>query len=134
MIDRETLFRNILVASGSDLYTAVSTRVWFPVARKNFTNTEKAIVFHNEVSDHHTTGATARSTFTCKCYGGSGSYSDAKNVAGNLIDKIHDYKDSNVHKAEVIQDFQGATEPQADGANWPSYVVKVRVTFNRDPS
>lgn len=105
-----------------------------PVLPEGFANTSKAIVFHPEGTQHHVTGGNHRTTFLCKCYGGSDSYSTARAVGVALYEHTHnqggEIADAYIHKFEVLDEFQGGDEP-SDG--WPTHIVRVQMLWSELP-
>lgn len=131
MIDRNALFRDVLVkdiAANAALFAAIGTRAWYPVARKSFINTEKAIVFHIDSGARHVTGTNQKTSFLCKFYGGSGSYRDAEALFQLAHDRLITYTDADIQRVEIPNDFQGGEEP---GEGWPRHMARIQVLFNQ---
>ena len=87
MIDRTQIVYELLTAA-SPLATAIGDRAWNPVAHRSWNGTQKAIVFHQDGSDSHITGATNSAQFVFKCYGGDNTYTSSRVLFGLLYDRL----------------------------------------------
>lgn len=136
MIDRAAIFDAWLRQSPSTFATFMGTQggaipVSCPVAPASFDNSYKAIVFHPDGEAADINGSTIRSSFTCKCYGGSNAYEDARAVAGALYDHCHNkrgwgFASAKICKMIVLDQFQGGEEPDL---GWPVQIVRIEMIW-----
>lgn len=100
-----------------------------PVAPMGWTNSHKAIIYHEETGTAHITGATLGATFVFKCYGGDDSYTNARAVRDALYDYLHNARgvetaSGRLVLAELIVRFQGPPEPET---GWPVAMAKYNI-------
>jgi len=130
MIDRTDIMYEFLTAS-SPLATEIGSNVWSPIAKKRWDGTQKAIVFHQDTSDSHITGATNSATFVFKCYGGDNTYKSARTIFRLLYDRLQMASDTvasgTIISAQLLSDFVLPPEPET---NYKAHTARFSVSFS----
>ena len=130
MIDRISTMYEFLTAS-SPLASQVGTNVWSPIAKKKWDGSQKAIVFHQDSSDSHLTGATNSATFVFKCYGGDSTYKSARDIFRLLYDRLQMASETvasgTIIQAQLLSDFVLPPEPET---NYKAHTARFSVTFS----
>ena len=130
MIDRTDIMYEFLTAS-SPLTTEVGSNVWSPIAKKRWDGSQKAIVFHQDTSDSHITGATNSATFVFKCYGGDNTYKSARTIFRLLYDRLQMASDTvasgTIISAQLLSDFVLPPEPET---NYKAHTARFSVSFS----
>jgi len=96
-----TVMYEVLTTSGTDLYTAVATRI-YPRLPRAFRNEAKAIQFDIDGGDHETGTPIMRPRFVFKCYGGSLDSDDSWDLWKNLYDRLHELADVTVTEGYLM--------------------------------
>lgn len=87
MTDRTQIIYEILTAA-SPLATQIGTRAYSPISPDSSSPADKHIIFHQASSGSHITGSTNTASFIFKVYGGSNTYSSARELFGLLYDRL----------------------------------------------
>ena len=129
MIDRVQIVYEFLTAS-SALADEISTRAWCPYAPDSWDGTQKAIVFHQDVSDSHITGATNTAQFVFKCYGGANTWSSARTLFGLLYDRLQMASETvasgKIMTARLVSDDMLPPEPDT---KYKAHGARFLITF-----
>lgn len=129
MIDRTQVIYEFLTAT-STLSPEIGSRVYSPVAPRSWDNTAKTIIYHQDTSDSHLTGATNSAQFIFKCYSGNNSYADCRELFGLLYDRLQMASETTaggtIISARLVSDDQ--LEPEPDTKH-KAHMARFVITF-----
>ena len=123
------IVREWLATSGTTLYTLCATRISTPVAPNGFSNTQAAIIFHQEAGRGESDPNVSDDVYVFKCYGGSAQYSDARNVFRKLYDRLHTKSGDTASDGGIVDAYcvaQTMAGPEPD-TGWPVHISKFRI-------
>lgn len=130
MIDTAQIIYDHLSEIGSDLYNECGTRIWTPVAPSDWDNVDPCVIFNESSSGAHYSGATIRSLFNFKCYGGSSQYGNEATVFRYLFDRLHGttrtLPSGGIISAQMVSANQLPPEPDTQ---FHSYQCTFAITF-----
>lgn len=130
MIDRTQIIYEFLTAA-SDLATEIGTNCYSPIAPSNWDASTKAIVFHQDVSTSHITGATNTAQFVFKCYGGSNTYTSSRTLFRLLYDRLQMASETvasgTIISARLLNDSQLPPEIET---KYKAHLAQFLVTFD----
>ena len=130
VIDTAQIIYDYLTEIGTDLYEQCATRVWTPVAPNDWANAVPCIIFNEQSSGAHYSGATVRSLFNFKCYGGSSQYGNEASVFRYLFDRLHGatatVASGGIISSQLVSANQMAPEPDTQ---FHSYQCSFAITF-----
>lgn len=130
MVDTAQIIYDYLSASGTNLYDQCGTRIWTPVAPNDWANADPCVIFNESSSGAHYSGATIRSLFNFKCYGGSSQYGNEATVFRYLYDRLHattkTVASGTIVSAQLVSANQLPPEPDTQ---FHSYQSSFAITF-----
>ncbi len=130
LIDRTQIVYEFLTAS-SPLATEIGTNLWSPIAHRSWDGGTKAIVFHQDVSDSHITGAVNTAQFVFKCYGGSDTWTSARTLFRLLYDRLQMASETvtsgTIISARLLTDSQLPPEIET---KYKAHMAQFLVTFD----
>lgn len=118
--DSTQLFYSVLTKAGTPLYDLVGARVYAVMANPQWRNAEPAIVFSvlSETAYTHRSMVEGRVSF--RCYGGTNSYSEARQVARALIDRLDNASETHDANGLITCFHEVSTLNVPDGdTGWP---------------
>ena len=130
LIDRTQIVYEFLTAS-SALATEIGTQCYSPIAPSSWNASTKALVFHQDTSSSHITGATNSATFVFKAYGGSNTYTSARTLFRLLYDRLQMASETvasgSIISARLLNDSQ--LPPEID-TEYKAHLAQFLITFN----
>jgi len=128
LVDSTQVIWEFLTATGTSLYTAVSTRVWDREFPASFKNTQKALVFMAQETVERNNDDQICSVII-KHFGGSNKRSDARSLARLTFERLDSQRGS-VASGEItlakclIFDMGPFVDPLT---GWPNHLSKYEV-------
>jgi len=121
------IIRDHLVKTGTPLFTANGTRVYFRQLPQGFTNTQSAIVL--TVADESTqmNGADSMVLANMRLYSGAQTSASVDALYESLHKRLHDVAEGKINKGRVDR-AQDSTDPDT---GWPLKLVTARIRIEQ---
>lgn len=133
-VDSVQVVYEALTASGSDLHTLIGSRAYSPVAPHPsvWANANPAIVYRPLAESTNASGGLEFVEMQFRCYGGTGSYKDARTVYRALRDRLEHVGSRSLASGRIERAFLiwGRQEPLEPETGWPCHTAVYRLILS----
>lgn len=133
-VDSVQVVHEALTASGSELHALIGSRAYSPVAPHPsvWSNANPAVIYRPLVETTNASGGLEYIEMQFRCYGGSGSYTDARRVYRALRDRLEHSGSRSLTSGRIERAFlvSARQEPLEPETGWPCHTAIYRLILS----